>query len=33
VGAAVVFLTANISPEYLDASLGMAAGVMIAASL
>jgi len=31
-GAALVFLAKNISQKYLDASLGMAAGVMIAAS-
>ena len=31
-GAAVVFLTKNVSQKFLDASLGMAAGVMIAAS-
>ena len=31
-GAAVVFFTRKVSRKYLDASLGMAAGVMIAAS-
>jgi len=31
-GAAMVFLAKDISQKYLDASLGMAAGVMIAAS-
>lgn len=31
-GAALVFLTKKVSQRYLDASLGMAAGVMIAAS-
>ena len=31
-GAALVFFAKNISQKYLDASLGMAAGVMIAAS-
>ena len=31
-GASLVFFTRNISRKYLDASLGMAAGVMIAAS-
>jgi ZIP family zinc transporter len=31
-GAGVVFFTKNISQKYLDAALGMAAGVMIAAS-
>ena len=31
-GAALVLLTKHISPKYLDASLGFAAGVMIAAS-
>jgi len=31
-GAGLVFLTRDISQKYLDASLGMAAGVMIAAS-
>ena len=31
-GASLVFFTKNISRKYLDASLGMAAGVMIAAS-
>lgn len=31
-GAALVFGTKNVSQKYLDASLGMAAGVMIAAS-
>ena len=31
-GAALVFLTKNFSQKYLDGSLGMAAGVMIAAS-
>ena len=31
-GASLVIFTANVSQRYLDASLGMAAGVMIAAS-
>ena len=31
-GASLVFFTRNVSRKYLDASLGMAAGVMIAAS-
>jgi len=31
-GAALVFFTKSISQKYLDSSLGMAAGVMIAAS-
>ncbi len=31
-GASIVVLTKNVSQKYLDASLGMAAGVMIAAS-
>jgi ZIP family zinc transporter len=31
-GAAIVLFTANVSQRYLDGSLGMAAGVMIAAS-
>ncbi len=32
IGAGLVFFTKNVSRKYLDASLGMAAGVMIAAS-
>ncbi len=31
-GAALVFFNKSVSRKYLDASLGMAAGVMIAAS-